>query len=279
MAGRNSGPSCALGEIFRAFLPCAAAIHQLRSAPRRVMAISRTPILVAVAVAFVATSTVAQIVQGRRIASLDKQIAALRTTVAQQRSASLQWQPPADALSIRGSASRGTVKADVVLIEFSDFECTYCSRFASGALREIVTEYVDTGRVLLVFKNFPIPRHSMAMRAAEAGACAARQDRFWQVHDLLFEHSSKLDLLLITASGKRVGANEKAFEECLANPPKDQIQTDIADGQRLGITGTPSFFLGRLAGVDTVKLLRRSSGAITMSQFREMVEPLLTDQR
>jgi len=99
-------------------------------------------------------------------------------------------QPIVNALQVEidlgDSPRKGTEGAPVTIVEFSDFECPYCARFFSQTLGDIEKNYVDTGKVLMVFKQFPLQFHPYAQKAAEASLCAKQQGKFWEMHDKLF---------------------------------------------------------------------------------------------
>jgi protein-disulfide isomerase len=141
-----------------------------------------------------------------------------------------------------GSApSRGTPKAPVTIVEFSDFQCPYCVR-ARPAVKRVRDEYGD--RVRFVFRHFPLDFHAQAQKAGEAAACAGEQGKFWEMHDLLWENTSKLQVADLKAHAAALGLDGAAFGACLdSGRHASLVESDLAAGQGYGVSGTPAFFV------------------------------------
>ena len=137
---------------------------------------------------------------------------------------------------------RGDPKAPVTIVEFSDFQCPYC-KTVQPTLKDLLTKY--NGRVKLSFRDFPVRSlHPQAEAAAEAARCAEEQGKFWEYHDALFADQSKLDAAGLTSTARSLGLDEKSFQSCLASGKfKAQIETDLQDGSKAGVAGTPGFFV------------------------------------
>jgi protein-disulfide isomerase len=145
----------------------------------------------------------------------------------------------------------GGKEASVTIVEFSDFQCPYC-RSAEPVLKRIRSKYGD--KIKLVYMDFPLGMHAHAMDAAVAGRCAADQNKFWQFHDAMFSDQSKLDTAGLKASAAKVGLDAKKFDACFsAKTGLKGIKADQAQGEQLGVNGTPTFFVnGReLVGVES----------------------------
>jgi protein-disulfide isomerase len=157
----------------------------------------------------------------------------------------VQEQPPAGGMNITGSASRGNDSAKVVVVEFSDFQCPYCGNAARDAVAQIERDYVNTGKVKLVFKHFPLTQmHQYAQKAAEAAECAKDQGKFWEMHDKLFSNQAALTVDDLKRYASDLGLNTAEFNQCLDSGAKTQfVQNDIAYGTQLGVTGTPTFYI------------------------------------
>lgn len=172
-------------------------------------------------------------------------------------------------IQIGESPTLGNPDAPVRVVEFSDFECPFCSRFA---LQEFsaVEEHVDAGNVEFVYKHFPLTQiHSHALLAAQAAACADEQDAFWEYHDVLYRNQDALqaDQLLGYADG--LGLNTSSFRECLIDEQKkDLVLRDKQQGIDAGVTGTPTFFFNG----------RKVVGALTAEEFGAEVEKELNPQ-
>lgn len=149
----------------------------------------------------------------------------------------------------------GNKNAKVTIIEFSDFQCPFCRSFWKDTYQQIKKEYVDTGKVKFVYRDFPLSFHPMAMPSAQASECADEQGKFWEMHDKMFSEQGKLgqgtvtytvnDLKLWAVS---LGLDSGKFNSCLdSGKYKTEIEKDMADGTTAGVTGTPSLFInGRL---------------------------------
>jgi len=153
----------------------------------------------------------------------------------------LTLEPPRLGHPIPGGRSAGSDDAPVYIVEFSDFQCPYCGRLTDG-LDQIRREY---GRgVRLTYKQFPLPSHPQAAKAAEASLCAAEQGKFWEMHDQLFSEQRLLAAEAFSELAGRAGANVETFESCLkTNKTKGEIAKDKADGSSVGVNSTPTFFI------------------------------------
>jgi protein-disulfide isomerase len=137
--------------------------------------------------------------------------------------------------------SRGNPKAPVTIVEFSDFQCPYCVR-ARPAVKRVREVYGD--QVRFVFRHFPLDFHAQAQKAGEAAACAGEQGKFWEMHDLLWENSSKLQVADLKAHAATLGLDAAAFGACLdSGRHASLVESDLAAGQGYGVSGTPAFFV------------------------------------
>ncbi len=155
---------------------------------------------------------------------------------------SILLQPPSVQVTYDAARVKGNPRAPVTIIEFSDFQCPYCKK-AAITLNDLLAKY--DGRVKLAFRDFPLRQlHPQAEMAAEASRCAGEQRKFWQYHDALFADQTKLDEAGLTATAQRLGLDVSAFRSCLASVKfKAQVEQDIQEGTKAGITGTPGFFI------------------------------------
>ena len=135
----------------------------------------------------------------------------------------------------------GNADAPVTIIEYSDFECPFCSN-AYWTMRLIEEDYVDS--VKIIFKQFPLSFHANAQKAAEASECALDQDLFWEYHNMLFENQEALGVDDLKQYAVNLELDTEQFNECLDSGEKaDAVAQDIEDGSALGVTGTPAFFI------------------------------------
>ena len=139
----------------------------------------------------------------------------------------------------------GKADAPVTIVEFSDFQCPYCSQ-AAKTLEEVKKKYA--GKVKVAFKNFPLPAtmHPDAQAGAEAGACVAEQgaDKFWKFHDITFKNQKSLDTASLEKYAKEAGADTAKYGECVkAKKYVDLVNKDKEYGDKLGVKSTPTFFV------------------------------------
>jgi len=168
-------------------------------------------------------------------------------------------------VSVQGAPFKGGDKAPVTIVEFSDFHCPFCKQVVS-TLAKLESQYGD--KVKLVFRDFPIESlHPGASKSHEAARCADEQGKFWAYHDKLFAGPANSNPELFNRFAKEVGLEPAAFETCLGSGKHQAaIKKDIEEGQRLGVAGTPAFFInGRLL-----------SGAQPLEAFARVIDEELT---
>lgn len=152
--------------------------------------------------------------------------------------------------------SRGASDAKVVIVEFADFECPYCTK-AHETVQEVMKAY--EGKVRLVFKHYPLSFHPKAPRAAAAAWCAEAQGRFWEFHDALFA-SGELDEDALKMQAKNVGLDDLKFSKCLESAAAmEAVKKDLNAGKNAGVDGTPAFFINgiMLSGAQPEDAFRR----------------------
>jgi len=150
-------------------------------------------------------------------------------------------EPPRFEVADGGRPARGPAKAPIELIEFSDFQCPFCQR-ANPTVEQVLKTYGD--KIKFVYRHYPLPNHPNARPAAEASACAEAQGKFWEYHDRLFANPSGLSDADLKANAAVLGMDTAKFNTCFDNrQQKAGIDKDIADGEAVGVTGTPAFFV------------------------------------
>jgi protein-disulfide isomerase len=159
-----------------------------------------------------------------------------------------------------GHPSQGAKDAPVTIVEFTDFQCPFCER-TQGTLKELQTKYGD--KIRIVHMDFPLPFHQHALDAAKAARCANEQGKFWPYRDALFANQSKLAPADLKAAAKNLGLNTTEFDTCFASSKFDsQIKADQAAGEKVGVDGTPAFFVDG----------RPLTGAQPASQFEQLID-------
>lgn len=158
-------------------------------------------------------------------------------------SPTVQQTGPVD-VDIEGAFSLGNPDATVTIVEFSDFQCPFCKRFFDQSLEQLKNEFIDTGKVLFVYKHFPLSFHAQAENAALASECAGEQDKFLEYHDLIFQNQGSLSDSIYSQWANDLGLDTTQFDDCY-NSGKylDKIRKDFSDGQGYGVSGTPTFFI------------------------------------
>lgn len=155
--------------------------------------------------------------------------------------------PDRPGYTMAGDEYRGNVDAEVVVIEYSDFQCPYCGRHVAETQPILDEQFVETGDVRWVFKHFPLNIHPQAPAAGVASECAAEQDQFWEMHDLLFENVSRWSISdphpIFVELAEELSLDTEAFEACLDDPEMmARVDDDFADG-RAYVQGTPTFIV------------------------------------
>ncbi len=184
----------------------------------------------------------------------------------------VQLAPPTANVEIENAAAiEGHSDAPVQLIEFADYQCPFCQK-VNADLNKLVQDF--GGKLSLVYKDFPLPMHPNAEKAAEAARCAGEQGKFWEYHNLLFS-DKKLQPDDLRQEAKALNLNTTAFNECLDSGKKfESVDKDRNEGMKLGLSGTPSFFLNG----------HFFSGAVDYDTLHAMVDqqlktPLLTSAK
>ena len=186
-------------------------------------------------------------------------------------------------LSVKISADNdpiiGDPNAPITIIEFSDFQCPFCARFHTQTLPLILEEYIEQGKVKLVFRDFPIQSiHPNALPASVAAECANEQGKFKEMHDMLFDNQNKWNnqdtadaLSSFSQYATNIQLEQDTFDSCLTNGKYiDEIKKDLDDGREYGVSGTPGFFVGN-DEIGYVEL----KGAQPFESFKKIIDAQL----
>jgi protein-disulfide isomerase len=136
----------------------------------------------------------------------------------------------------------GKTSAPITLVEYGDYQCSHCGH-AYPLIKKLLKQY--NNELVFVFRNFPLQEsHPDAMAAAEAAEAAALQNKFWEMHDLLYEHQDELDENNLMYFAETLNLNIDKFEnDCNSSGVTSKIESDFESGIRSGVNGTPTFFI------------------------------------
>jgi protein-disulfide isomerase len=181
-------------------------------------------------------------------------------------------------LSIEGAPMKGDKDAKVTLIEFTDFQCPFCGRSFQQVYPQIYDEYVKTGKVKYVLRDFPLESiHPFAFKAAVAARCGGEQGKYWEMREKLFTNQTALAADDLVGYAKAVGLDGAKFKACVDSGKQDaKIRSDMAEGQKAGVTGTPGFLLGLTQPNETkITAVKNIVGAQPFSSFKDAIDSLL----
>lgn len=162
----------------------------------------------------------------------------------------------------------GPADAPITIVEFSDFECPFCSRFARETAPALRRQYGD--RIRWIFVNYPLQSiHPNAYEAALAGECATEQERFWPFYDALFSGRHELSSDGYAAAAEQAGLEEERFDACYRNADHaDEVALDIKEGEKFYILGTPTFYVNG----------KRMEGAQRPEAFAAVIDSILSQE-
>jgi protein-disulfide isomerase len=202
-----------------------------------------------------------QVRQAARDAKIQQARQALADRLLASAAIKILLRAPRTSVDAGSGPRRGSPQAPVTIIEFSDYQCPFCKR-AQPTLRLVAAKYGE--RVAFAYRDFPLDDiHPEARIAAESAHCAADQGKYWEYHDALFALSPVLGRDKLNEAARQTGLNESAFSACVdARKYKPLVERDAAEGQRLGVDGTPAFFIN---GVSL-------TGAVPLAEFEKIID-------
>lgn len=169
-------------------------------------------------------------------------------------------------VSVDDDAIKGDKNAPVTIVEFSDYECPFCGRFYTSTLPKLTNEYINTGKVKLVYRDFPLSFHQNARLAAMAAECARDQGgdkAYFEYHDHLYKNQKSFSAENFKKWAGDLGLKPAKFNTCLDNQTfAKEVEKDFKDGQSYGVSGAPAFFING----------RKLSGAQPFSAFKAIIE-------
>lgn len=184
----------------------------------------------------------------------------------------------------QGEPFKGDVDASVVIEEFSSYQCPFCGRYFQESYPQVMANYVETGQVLYVFRDFPLPSQRQSPLAAEAADCAGRTgggSAYWAMHDRLFERQAEWSGrgnadAIFKGYAEELGLGPVAFDECLdSRATRPQVEADVSEGSARGVSGTPTFFINGqpLVGAQPYAVIARAIEAALAGEASAMAEP------
>jgi len=209
-----------------------------------------------------------------------KELKAIHQLLERQQTAAAQPQPAPTSDKVKMSVapgwySLGRDDAPVTVVEFADYQCPFCRKFHSDTFAEIKKNYIDTGKVRYVSRDLPLDFHPNAPGAAVAARCAGEQHKFWEMRDMMVVNAADLTTPSLIKYGQQINLDMTAFGLCLNDKKYTAaIQKDVADANTMGISGTPSFVVGKTAKdeINGVRIV----GAVPYSVFDTAIKNQLT---
>jgi protein-disulfide isomerase len=182
-----------------------------------------------------------------------------------------------EALERGPGPSKGGAAAPVTLVEFSDFQCSYCRKFWRDTLPGIEEKYIRTGKVRFVYRHLVV-LGPPSLEAAIAAECADEQGKFWPYHDRLFASGGVFALSEGSLKGyaAELGLDTTRFGQCLAAPQtKEKVETETLVGRAIGMTGTPAFLINgrRMIGAQPPKVFEQILDALLKEREAERTKP------
>jgi protein-disulfide isomerase len=169
----------------------------------------------------------------------------------------------------------GRDDAPVTIVEFTDYQCSFCRKYHTENFAQLKKNYIDTGKVRFVSRDLPLDFHPNAQKAAEAAWCAGEQNKYWELRDAMITNSANLSKDVITKYAQTNALDLASFQACVdADKYKAEIQNGIADAGTVGISGTPSFVIGKTEtdALDGDRVV----GVVPVSVFETEIQKFMT---
>ena len=205
-----------------------------------------------------------------------------RTTSPLQQKKAIQPPPSAPpqpqlttALLIDGEPALGSAQAPLTIVEFSDFECSFCQRFHAEVMPNLKRSYIDRGLVRFVHKDLPLPFHQQAWPAAAAARCAAEQNNYWGLYSALFDQQTCLNCKGVVAIAQEQGLNPTSLKACMQKETtQTQINANLSEAALHNIRATPTFVIGPTLS-EGEHIGDITEGAIPWPQFKALIDEKL----
>ena len=173
-----------------------------------------------------------------------------------------------------GGFSVGKENAPLVLVEYTDYQCPFCQRYHNDSFGQIKANFIDPGKVRYISRDFPLPFHENARRSATAARCAAEQGKFWELRHTMIVNANQLQADKLGGYAQAASMDVPKFQACVdSDKYRAAIDKDIAEGSAVGVSGTPSFVLGRVEDGQLKGV--RMVGAMPYAQFEAKIQDML----
>lgn len=183
---------------------------------------------------------------------------------------------PRTIIDIGSSGRLGNPHAALTIIEYFDYQCPFCTRFEQETVPALKREYIDTGKILLAYKHFPlIAIHPLAQAAAATAACAGLQGRFAEANAALFRGISGPTGPVLAERQVELGLKGPEFESCLKGAGADLVRADVESGTKADVRATPTLLIGTIDDMGRFKAALRADGFQSIDAIRKLVDPIL----
>ena len=182
-------------------------------------------------------------------------------------------------LLLAGEPAMGSNDAPLTIVEFSDFECSYCRRFHEQVLPSLKRTYIDTGLVRFIHKDLPLPFHRQARPAAAAARCAGEQNRYWDLYGALFDQQTCLECKGVVAIAEAINLDTSVLRACMQRETTQTlIRANLSEAELHNIRATPTFVIGpsRRDGTHHGDIVE---GALPWAQFKALIDQQLQAQK
>ena len=182
-------------------------------------------------------------------------------------------------LDLQDLPIKGSPRAELTIVEFSDYQCPYCARFTKDTYPRLEQEFIATGKVRYAMLDFPLRNHPFAFKAAEAATCAASDGKFWEMHHLLFENQHELQPEALPKYAEQIGLDAGAFAACLEEGRQQQVNAEMAQARQVGVSATPTFMIGWLGDGGKLQVKEMIRGAQPYENFERVLVRMLEQGR
>ncbi len=183
---------------------------------------------------------------------------------------------PAARFDLSSSPYLGNLDAEIAIVEFTDYECPFCRQHFETTYQQLKEGLVETGVVRYYIVDFPLATHVQALPSAVAARCAGEQDRFWEYHDALFSLNSSLLDGVFGEIAHSLNLSENHFSACIINPAnQDHVMSIMSQAEQLGVSGTPTFLIGKLNEESILENGMVLHGVRQYSDFDDLISLLL----